>query len=311
MRVLLTIWSCLLLATSSFGQSPIALLEVPTRPLEIHEIVPDNLQLVPFHLERGMIQVEAALDGTIGYYILDTGAPYLVLNQKPTTADSPFNGQSCVSDVEVGWTEVDAFEWAGRTFQAMEAVVVDLMHLNDYSSRPIKGLIGYELLKDRALVLDYTKERLALIDSEQIQLESFQTPLAQLSLELEGHLPIIEVQINGRTFRFGIDTGAAANLIDTSTLQQLMGANIEQLPTEELQGLDQSVQRVQVIRIEEFWIDQQAVSDRFLVTDLSHVKQEGGLQLDGLLGTTFLQQFISCINYPEKRLSLWPVHSEL
>lgn len=304
---------CLLIASCGalLAQSTIALLETPARPLESIQICQNGIQQTPFTVKKGMIHVQASVESEKGNFILDTGAPMLVINEEPAGEDSPFQGQSCGGEVKVGWKQVSSFAWAGQTITGIEAATVNLSHLSQSAGIKVNGLIGFDLIKDQALLLDYQRECLVLMDPTQTPLERFEAPSVQINFELDGHLPVVSIRINGQIFRFGIDTGAAVNLLDDSILTGLDESLLEFLPMEELQGLDQTIERVKVIRLNSFEVGKYAVSDRFLVTDLSHLKGERGKPLHGLLGYTFLSQFISNINYADQRLLLWSLHSEL
>lgn len=283
-----------------WGQREIALLNTPVRSLTVAAIVADAHITVPFELDRGMIYVQAEVDGSQGQFILDTGAPGLVLNEQPhPTTDNPYTAQSSGDAVAIGVKKVGLFEWAGRKMKKVEAITLDMDHLEQVHQSPIKGMIGYDLLKDYLVFLDYSRQQLIISTNGALPLK----PTAILPFELDGHLPVLSVVVNGQTLRLGLDTGAAANLLDTKWKHLL--PNPASDTVSDVQGLDQSVQRVPVVELSGIQVQQHAFDGAFLLLSLDHVQTTSGQPLDGLLGYPFLSGYQVAIDYKGGRLLLW------
>lgn len=282
------------------GQRGIALLNTPVRPLTVATIVADAHITVPFELDRGMIYVQAEVDGTQGQFILDTGAPGLVLNEPPhPTADSPYTAQSCGDAVAIGVKQVNLFKWAGRKMKKVEAITLDMDHLEQVHQSPIKGMIGYDLLKDYLVFLDYSRQQLIISTNGALPLK----PTAILPFELDGHLPVLTVVVNGQALRLGLDTGAAANLLDAKWRHLFPYSTSGTVS--DVQGLDQSVQRVPEVALSGMEVQQHTFDGTFLLMPLDHVQTTSGQPLDGLLGYPFLSGYHVAIDYKGGRLLLW------
>ena len=80
------------------------------------------------------------------------------------------------------------------------------------------ALIGYEMIKDFDLYFDYGNQTLTLISPDFF--ESFRKSdlsnkkIVSVPIQMRGHIPVIEVIIEGEKLNFGIDSGAEANLIE-------------------------------------------------------------------------------------------------
>lgn len=287
-----------------FTQHPIAILDTPRPSVSLNEYLHADYEQIPFTLSHGLIHLRAVRNGQAGVYLLDTGAPGLVINQKPAEG-ATLAGLSCAGSISVGQTRVDQFSWAERQLQAVEAYALDLSHLEAYAGHQIAGLIGYTLFADRTLLIDFQRQLLTLLDPRRVRLDQWGKPRLRLPLQMEGHLPIVEIELGGRTLRFGLDTGAEANLLDSSAAAFIEQACLTALEPEEVQGLDQSVQRVESVIWHDFPLAGQTFSGKFLLTDLSHLGAAGEGPIDGLLGYAFLSRFKVAINYPESYLLLW------
>ncbi len=283
-----------------WGQRGIALLNTPVRPLTVAATVADAHITVPFELDRGMIYVQAEVDGIQGQFILDTGAPGLVLNETPRlTADNPYTAQSCGDAVAIGVKKVSLFKWAGRKIKKVEAITLDMDHLEKVHQSPIKGMIGYDLLKDYLVFLDYSRQQLIISTNGTLPLK----PMAILPFELDGHLPVMTVVVDGQALRFGLDTGAAANLLGTKWKHLLPSTTADAVA--DVQGLDQSVQRVPVVALSGIQAQQHTFDGAFLLMPLDHVQTTSGQPIDGLLGYPFLSGYQVAIDYKGGRLLLW------
>ncbi len=275
---------------------------------------PDFVE-VPFELINGMIFVQAQVNNQTGYFILDTGAPMLVLNrssQYPVMLTNTITAAGCSGNVQVGEQVIRHFYWAGMEKYELQALTTDLSHLEVATGRPIMGLIGYNLFKHRELFLDYEEQRLILFASDQNPLHRALTPIYTSQLTMQGHLPIIEFSMGRQTMRFGLDTGSETNLIDRCKAAAIDQTLIDTIREEEMQGLDRRIRRVPVIRVaESYWNNLPMDQLHFLVTDLCHLKNGQSLSLDGLLGYNFFRPLKISINYQKKEFYLWQNNSSM
>ncbi|MEL6658366.1 MAG: aspartyl protease family protein [Bacteroidota bacterium] len=304
MRKLWLIWLFVLSGWTVLpGQRNVALLDAPVRSLQHVHLDHDEQEAYPFILDQGLIYIEAKLDGTSGAFILDTGAPGLVINETPTQLHEDYRAQSCSQEVVVGMRPVAQFIWGEKEWGKMEAITLDLQHLQSSKVQEVRGLLGYELLQEYTLILNYQQEQLRLLD-QPVNVALHQ-PSVRLPFVLDGHLPVVEVKIGGQLLRLGIDTGSASNILNKSW-QNLVEQNSGDSWYEELQGLDQTVQLVDALQVEELQFGDEFIGTKFLMLDLSHLQDPSSKPLDGLLGHDFLTHFKVAIDYPRGEILLWP-----
>ena len=209
--------------------------------------------------------------------------------------------------MEIGVRPVEHFAWGDREWQEMEAIALDLQHLKLKQEHAVNGLLGYELLQEYVVLLNYQQEQLCLL--ERPMNLALHQPLARLPFVLEGHLPVVEVKVGRHTLRLGVDTGSASNILDASWYATLQ-SSMEKMRQEELQGLDQTVHRVEAVELRHLQFGEGVLDTRFLLLDLSHLQTSTTLPLDGLLGHDFLANFTVAIDYPRNEILLWPAHLE-
>ncbi len=287
-----------------FSQNSIAYLKTDLSSESHNIVVHKNEHVIPFELVRGMIVMQAKINQQPGHFILDTGAPLMVINETPETPSRL--ASSFKEEIKVGETTISHFDWAGIEEKKLDALVLDISHLEQAFQRPLKGMIGFNALKEYELFFDYDNQVVLRYHARNNPLHDSAKPLHKLPFQKLDHLPVIAVKIGNKKFYFGLDTGACTNMIDQSVLEAVDAALITELPDEEVQGLDQSVTRVKAVRVNSVTTKGLQIEDlKFLATDMPKLHTDEGIQLDGLLGYSFLSRMKFSINYPKQRIYVW------
>lgn len=262
--------------------------------------------LIPFEISRGMIIVKARLDGQPGSFIVDTGAPLMVVNKAPE-ATAKQTARSFASAIEYAPEIIGRFQWAEMAFQNLDALALDISHLEASTQRPLSGMVGYNALHQYEVLFDYRQNRMALYNPRRNMLHRSATPMLEVSFELQDHLPVVRIKAGAHTLLFGIDTGAGVNLIDRQWLDKLPPELLVLQQAEEVRGMDQQMQTVPAALITGMELNGHPLDDQmgFLFTDLQHLQTNTGLKIDGLLGFPFLKELVFSINYPKRKLYIW------
>ncbi len=252
-----------------------------------------------FQLVADLVLVDASVDGQEGYFILDTGAPSLVLNAahfEGTASDLEAVGLH--QAVAIQEKTVKRFTWACLQKRNFKSLVLDLTHLETRIQKPLLGLIGYELLKDWHILFDYSAQEIGLYGSKLEEMDG-QAPLASVAFRLVEHLVVVELAMHGQPYRFIIDSASGANLLDSS----IQTPNL--LPLEEaiiVRTADQSERRyTQTIVQQASMSSADFFNQVFVQVELSQLVGAP----DGLLGFPFLSCCKISIDYKRKRVLLW------
>lgn len=260
---------------------------------------------IPVRLLNGLILVEAEVDGRRGTFVLDSGAPALMLNKREfpaapgQTTLAPGGPQGVGGSVgNMSYHLVRQFDWSGIRFEQKEVPTLDLSTIEQKTGgAPLLGLIGYNLLNQYALTLDYHAGRVLLRKPGSPAAAG--TPLQSVPFTLRGHLPVVEVTANGQTFRMALDCGAQSNLLD----QQFAPAFAKQLrkrTTDTLYGADNSPRTVSSGQIPEVRLAGPLAfrNQQTVFADISHLNQKPGqVALQGVAGYPLLSQYRTTIDY--------------
>ena len=275
---------------------------------------------VPLRLVHGLIIVEAEVNGRRGAFVLDSGAPSLVLNQREFAAPSgqatlAVGGPQGVNGTVGGasYCAVQRFDWAGIGFQNKETLTLDLASIEQHlGGTVLLGLIGQNLLSQYALTLDYRAGRVQLRKPGTAETaETAETtdgpPLLRLPFTLRGHLPVVEATTGGQPFQMGLDCAAQTNLLGPQ-YEPLLATRLRRRKKVKLRGAGKDVRSVVSGRIPELQLagglpfrQQQTV-----FSDISHLnKSPDKTPIQGLLGYPFLSQYRTTIDYVNKELRFY------
>jgi predicted aspartyl protease len=124
---------------------------------------------------------------------------------------------------------------------------------------------------------------------------------------------MIEAEVNGKTVRLLVDTGASKTVFDKTRLQLLVeeGADehyedLEQLST----GLGTNSMQGQVAELDSFKFGDVEIKDYpVVVLDMDHVNQSydmlGDRGIDGVLGSDILKKYDAVIYFKKKVLKVY------
>lgn len=255
---------------------------------------------VPFENLHGVLVVQATVNGETGNYILDTGAPGLVLNRRPQ-GEGATAGGGVTGPMEIGDIRVESFRWGQLDFSDLHAYTVDLSHLESLVGCKVDGLIGFALLQDNEVFFDLEGGRIAIFSGRNNRLHDWAKPRMTVPFSLSNHMPVVRVEAGREPIWLGIDSGASANLLDisyaslegsrqTGSSRMINGVGAPQIQASAL-----------AVDFSEGYLEEM----EYLLMDLSHLRQEYDVRVDGLLGTPFLMQGKVSIHYGKRRLYFW------
>lgn len=257
----------------------------------------------PFDLHRNLIFFPARIDGRQGNFILDTGAPTLLLNRRTDTNAAAYTtGYGAGGEVSYDHQRVESLEFAGQHHGRTWALALDLSAMETRTGRTIDGFVGYEQLWNRELRIDYADREFQVLKSERRPQHSGAAPDHVLPLEFVDHLPVVTLRVGKRKLRFIIDTGAGTNLIDQNytALTEPTGRMMN------VQGLDgNDVNRELVVLTNPRELRLSEAQRTFVDAELSHLQTPGQPPLAGILGSAFLSNYCIGIDYRRAKLYLW------
>lgn len=258
-----------------------------------------------FNFSRNLILFNARMNGHPGTYILDTGAPTLLINNRGNqsgTHPAP-TGIAAGGSVSLANQRVESFEVSGFNLGKHWALALDLRAMEKRTGETIDGFVGQDLLRGRELRIDYPARKFQLLKSERSPRYNGQLPGTTLKFDYLDHLPVITLRIGKQKLRFAIDTGAGTNILDQryAALARPTGEKMN------IQGLDGDNIDCDIVALTGFTNLPAAATlpTTFVTMDLSHLQNEGQPEIAGIIGSAYLQNFVVGIDYRRRKLYIW------
>lgn len=190
---------------------------------------------IPFIRAGNLIIVKARVDTIEGNFILDSGAPHLVLNltyfrHYQATVEAEAEQTSITGTANaVMKTKVAAFNLGTLDYYHTEADLVNLGHIENSKGIKILGLLGMELFKQCELFIDYEKNTLYLHRIGRKEASSYKSEhLGDTStyrtfpIEILKNRIIATTTMDGKKLKFVIDCAAESNVLDSRSPNRVM-----------------------------------------------------------------------------------------
>lgn len=289
-----------------FSQNNIAIFHASKSSVSVGATGGKAVSIAPFELINGMIVVKASINGVLGNFILDTGSPGIVINSTEHQGGGDYSATGVGGALAIGEINIDHFKWGIVEKDELKGFTIDISHLEKATGRQLVGLIGYEILEQYELLFDYPNEIVKIYDGKHGAEFRKEAPSIRVPFKMNGHVPIIEVQVGNKKAFLGIDSGAEVNLLDHSFFKPLNKSFLTNKDKEKVVGLDKDEQEVVAAMLNSTKIDGHNMSAmKFLFMDLERLSGQFDHSFDGLLGFPFFQHHTVAINYQEKKIYIW------
>jgi Aspartyl protease len=270
--------------------------------------------IVPIKRAGNLIIVEATVDSLEGNFVLDTGAPYLVLNatyfrDSPKMEDQESGGINGASDGSFT-TIVHNFKILDLQYSRLTADVTDLSPIENGRGIKILGLLGTRLFSKFAITIDLFRNVLYIQkldkdgnipETEVIFRDRFMTS----PFRLMNDVMYLQGTVNDKTLWFAFDTGAETNLLDFDKSKKLK-MDLQVISRSKVTGVGGSRLEVVYTKFDQLKIgDRVFMNNRVLLTNLEKMGKVYGYNIDGILGYDFFARGIFTINFVKKEFEMY------
>ncbi|MEM8583335.1 MAG: retropepsin-like aspartic protease [Bacteroidota bacterium] len=289
---------------SVFSQSEIAVLTTGSEASMVSSEIESELIRVDFDMVSDLIWFKAEIDGEQGYFILDTGAPTLLLNNWDADGGRMITGEAANgAPFSLSEGRVRSFQIGGKEQGVQRALGLDLSGMENRSGQTLHGIMGYEQLRRYELLIDYEQGQFELLTRVQRR-GRIEEPLFSIPFRMVDHLPVIRLRVGNKTWHLALDSGAACNLIDEDKLQSIDAYEPtgEQTRLHNLSGSEEITEYIRVSELE--FRTHQLVDMVFAPTDFGTALTDE-IRIDGLLGQPFFQMYRLSIDYKGRKIHFW------
>lgn len=330
-RYYLFLLSALLLICSSFGSSGsaghsrlTALPELNRYRFNIHPdpaITFDTSSATLRFLRAGnLILLKAKADTTEGYFILDTGAPYLILNMTyfrdyPSISFSEDGEQGGITGSVTAYapTKLEKFSLGPFHYHNIHADRINLGHIESVKGVKILGLLGLQLFKKFEMIIDYETNTIYLHLISKKEAKTYKNEMLKdatshyvLPFVIQEHKMMVKATFGTKSLTFIIDTGAESNVIDSRLPNSILEAiTVSRRVTLRGNGgarVDALYGDISDLKIGDIPLGKLPV----LVTNLEKMCSAYNTNcLDGMFGFDFLSQHKIGFNFVNRKMYIW------
>ena len=270
--------------------------------------------VVPIKRVGNLIVVEAQLDTVEGNFILDTGAPGLVLNSTyfrnlphgHEKESGGINGQAsnCFT------TTVHNLSILDLHYDKLMADVTDLSSIENNKGIKVLGLLGTGLFSRFAITVDLFKNMLYIhkLDTKgEIPANErvFNNPDMKTSFKLLNKVIFIKGSIEDTNLWFAFDTGAECNLMDYDNFKKL-AKRMQVLSHSKVVGIGGAGYENNYAVFDKLVIGNYLFKhNRILFTRLDQMGKAYNYSVDAILGYDFFARGIFTINFAKKEMEMY------
>jgi predicted aspartyl protease len=270
---------------------------------------------LPIKRAGNLLLLEVKADTLIGNFILDTGAPHLVLNKtyfrNYPTFGSVFASGITGSVSPGAETRIHKLDFGGLYFDDVDADMVSLSHLEEKKGVKILGLLGLNLFKNLEMLIDIEQSTITLYrlnrKGEPLLLDKTHSSNPKQIIEIEDQSGVLVIlgNLNSKKLRMYIDTGAESCVLNSGAPKKAF-EHVEITGSKRLIGSgDKSIEvlsgQLKDLSFNEFKLNTLPVT----IANLNGLSTSYGTRIDGMLGYDFLASGRMSINLYAKELKLW------
>ncbi len=274
--------------------------------------------IIPFSRAGNLILIQAKADTIQGNFILDTGAPGLVLNltyfrnYSTTTHNDEDQGSISGTNPVVNRTELPNLSFGSFHYHKVEADMLSLGHIENSKGVKILGLLGMAMFKQCELIIDYEKNLIYLHHIARKESNTYKADMLKDSLAyntvpiniLENKV-IVRSEMAGKKLKFVIDCGAETNILDS----RLPNKIFEQVTINQRISLAGSgSKKVEALygEMRNFKIGTNIINNLpVVITNLEKSCFSFGECVDGVLGFDFLSLHKIGFNFVTNKMFIW------
>ncbi len=257
-----------------------------------------------------LLVVDGALKGELGAFIIDTGAPRLVLNAtyfrqygRVMQAGITAGGLSGTVQ-ELRYADIDSFYFGSLLYRNLEASIIDLSHLEDLRQIKILGLIGTALLENHLLSIDFVNNNLTLSNLSK-KGSSFDDADFSTKFTLENQVIITKISLLDKKLNFCIDTGAEINVVSNKLPQTVLDSFVVTRRVT-LNGTGKNKLTVFVGTIPNLKMGNfERIKPEVMMTSMRNLNKFTNTTLDGMIGADFFDGYKVIFDFNKGKLWMY------
>ncbi len=290
----------------SFDEDPVVVSEPPSF-------------VIPFSRAGNLILLKAKADAIEGNFILDTGAPGLILNatyfRDYPNAEGNTGEQSGGITGSVSQnspTKIAHLSFGSVKYYKLGADRINLGHIEDNKGVKILGLLGMQLFKQFEMIIDYDKGLIYFHLISRKETKTYQHEMlddtaaySTFSITLVDNKILTTGRVGNKKLTFLVDTGAESNVIDSRLSDNVLD-NVTVTRRIKLNGTATNKIDALYGDMRNLTIGNRDITSMpVLITNMEKMCSSYDRCLDGMLGFDFLSMHKIGFNFVKRKMYIW------
>lgn len=277
-----------------------------------------NTTAIPFSRAGNLIVVQAQVDTMRGNFILDTGAPYLVLNityfrDYPQKLVEQADQTSMTgSSPTVAKTSVKTFSFGTLSYSAVDADLANLGHIENSKGLKILGLLGMDLFRQCEIIIDFERNLIFLHKITRKEAATYMHELLEdtsayrsFPIDITDSRIMVNTVMAGKKLKFIIDCAAESNVLN-SKLPNKIFDNVEITGRVVISGVGNRKVEALTGDCKNMKMGSYDLGTLpMLITNLENTCFAYGGCIDGILGFDFLSLHRIGFNFAKRKMYIW------
>ena len=274
--------------------------------------------ILPFNRFGNLIIVKARVDTSEGNFILDTGAPHLVLNQT-YFRDYPIEQQHDGEQTSIAGrgdvilkTKIKDLSFGSLRLYRLEADVANLGNIENAKGLKIMGLLGLDLFRECEMFIDFDRSQIYLhrIDKKESKTYSNEalndtSQYRVFPIDITNNRITTNTEIAGKKLKLVIDCAAEANILDSRLPNKILEL-ITMTRRVKLTGPgDKKVDALYGSLANMKMGVQQIENLPVVIVNLEYTCFNDDMCINGVLGFDFLSQHKIGFNFVKRKMYIW------
>ena len=269
--------------------------------------------IIPLKRAGRLFLIDAKVDDETGNLIFDSGTQDMVLNStyfRKYIQTEKVDSKGITGDVgSVEQAIIRRIEFADLEYRNMPVHLADLGHIENRKGVKILGLFGFNLLRKYEIVIDALNNELKLyrIDKAGKRVQGSTSGFEQdymQKIEGSGDILFLNGTIGGKLLNFCFDTAAETNVISSSSGKPVLNTLTITRRTM-LKGAGSSTSEVLFGRMNDFVIGNRQIGNmETVISNLHSLNEAYNTHIDGILGCSFLEHGIVCVNFVKSQVGI-------
>jgi hypothetical protein len=286
--------------------------------VSINTIINDSTScIIPFNRVGNLMVVKAKVDTTEGNFILDTGAPHLVLNPTyfrdyPVTTSDGEQTNITGGTPSISTTSIGKLSFGTLSFNKLDADLVSLGNIENARGIKVLGLLGLDLFKQCEMIIDFEKSliylhRIGRKESSIYQHASLKdTSLYKtFPIEITDNRILVSTVLAGKKLKLVIDCAAESNILDSRLPNQVF-ENITITGKTKVTGTGNKKIEALLGTMSNMKMGDYDMGDMsVLVTNLEKTCFSYAGCVNGVLGFNFLSLHKVGFNFVKRKMYIW------